>query len=82
MGCRIRGCVPGPRVTVIQLRTKCGSIRADLASTGPEANPNVRRRWGPQQIAEIGLRSPVEVMDGKAVRTRAHTGVSDGSGRR
>src|SRR5262249_54825071 len=33
-----------PRVTAVQLRTRCGQIRADLAAIGPKAAP--RKRFG------------------------------------
>jgi hypothetical protein len=29
----------GPRVTAVQIRVRCGSIKADLATTGPQATP-------------------------------------------
>jgi hypothetical protein len=47
-GCPLRVCVSprsasvrihGPRVTVVQQRTRCGSIRADPAAIGPEGTP-------------------------------------------
>src|SRR5438132_3345225 len=31
--------VHGPRVTVVQVPIGCGSIKADLAATGPQATP-------------------------------------------
>src|SRR5208283_83786 len=31
--------VHGPRVTTVQMRARCGSIKADLTTLGPEATP-------------------------------------------
>jgi hypothetical protein len=35
--------VHGPRVTVVQQRTRCGRVKADPADMGPEATPEARR---------------------------------------
>src|SRR5215468_11177791 len=37
LACRVR--VHGPRVTVVQQRTRCGRMVADPADMGPEATP-------------------------------------------
>ena len=58
--------VHGPRVTVIQMRARCGSMRTDLASFGPEVTPKntsacrteERQVWSqPSRIGELLTRT-------------------------
>ena len=51
--------VHGPRVTAVQVRTRCSSIKADLATLGPQATPEnaspCRTEAGDFSAAHSGL---------------------------
>jgi hypothetical protein len=48
-----QACVHGPASTVVQLRTRCSSIRVDRAARGSDPTPNARQRFTDRGVAVL-----------------------------
>src|SRR5262249_42474164 len=71
----------GPRVTAVQMWTRCVGIKLRVPRHGQRHPLKVRRSGGPQQLTQFGLLPPVDVTGAPNTATHTQLGVSDRSAR-